>query len=864
LHLSKIVLPFDYLHEIETYPQTPSRKTQTKEDISMKNLRRIIASTLPLLLLLTFLTGNANALLKAVGPLNVPSPPASGFPAWYQDLGSLTLEGCLSQTVLPLAAGGGPACVLLADAGFAPASPVVFPTNYPQETFYFLSDAVDPGGVAGFRFRWRAALEAGFATGTVVAGQQITFARIRVTADVPTAGTYTVTHPYGVEVINAPTAGTRAIFFTRDIGVNTFPTGPLAGDIGPFLTQVGFPVSVTTPTGLETYIGNPNVELPVTGSPTGNNFVRIDGPIGSGIGGPGVDSLTITGFTVAGKIFPGSIASLLNIDRATYYRDALSAHIDTFVTATPAAIPIVSGTGLLTTAMTQDVPNSGKFWGHIHSGTPGLIPTSVTITNNLDVPASIHVAPLVDSVTITEAMYNFTTKALTIKAVSSDELAPPTLTASSLPVPTALTAGSLVVPLTTTIPPTSVTVTSSMGGTATLPVTVMVAGLPPVAVADTATTIGTTPVVINVLANDTAEPGTLDPTKVVTAASLNGTAVAHPDGTVTFTATAGFTGTATFTYTVTNIFNQASNAATVSVTVSAAAAPATGVTLITNKISPQIVNTPVTFFATGSGGTGPYEYRFWDCGNNGTCTIVQDYSTNSSWTLTTAVAGIHQIVVHVRNAGSAANLDAQTNITYSIIALPAATAVTLFTDKVSPQIINTPVTFVAFGSGGSGTYEYRFWDCGNNGTCTVVQDYSTNPAWTLTTAVAGIHQIVVHARSAGSTANLEAQTNTTYSIIAAPPAAASVTLFTDKTSPQIINTPVTFAASATGGSGTYEYRFWDCGNNGTCAVVQDYSITQTWTLSPSVAGLHQIVVHARNTGSVAQLETQTNISFLFQ
>ena len=31
-------------------------------------------------------------------------------------------------------------------------------------------------------------------------GDQISFARIRIRVDVPTAGTYVITHPYGVEV----------------------------------------------------------------------------------------------------------------------------------------------------------------------------------------------------------------------------------------------------------------------------------------------------------------------------------------------------------------------------------------------------------------------------------------------------------------------------------------------------------------------------------------------------------------------------------------------------------------------------------------------------------------------------------------
>jgi hypothetical protein len=291
---------------------------------------------------------------------------------------------------------------------------------------------------------------------------------------------------------------------------------------------------------------------------------------------------------------------------------------------------------------------------------------------------------------------------------------------------------------------------------------------------------------------------------------------------------------------------------------------ANGVTLVTDKTSPQIVNTPVTFTAFASGGTGTYEYRFFDCGDIGQCTLMQNYSTNQTWTLTTPVVGFHQILVHVRSAGSTAALESQASLAYQIVGVPpATTGVTLFTDKISPQVANTPVTFVASGSGGSGTYEYRFFDSVNNGPFTLVQNYSTTQTWT-TTPVAGIHQIVVHVRSVGSTAALDSQTSIAYSIVAVPSPATGVTLFTDKISPQVANTPVTFVASGSGGSGIYEYRFFDCGAIGQCALVQNYSTTQTWTLTTPVVGFHQIIVHARNAGSTADIESQTSINYLFE
>ena len=87
--------------------------------------------------------------------------------------------------------------------------------------------------------------------------------------------------------------------------------------------------------------------------------------------------------------------------------------------------------------------------------------------------------------------------------------------------------------------------------TATVTVTVGDTGpnAPATPVDDMATTDEDTPVVINVLSNDTDPEG--DVLTVVDASEpANGTVVINPDGTVTYTPNAGFTGQDTFEYTV--------------------------------------------------------------------------------------------------------------------------------------------------------------------------------------------------------------------------------------------------------------------------------------------------------------------------
>jgi hypothetical protein len=105
--------------------------------------------------------------------------------------------------------------------------------------------------------------------------------------------------------------------------------------------------------------------------------------------------------------------------------------------------------------------------------------------------------------------------------------------------------------------------------------TVTVAVNPPTANPDSVTTVGTTPVAVNVLANDTDPNGTLAPgSVVVTASPSHGHVTVNPaTGQVTYTAAPGFLGADTFSYTVTDSFGSPSNPATVTVNVTEAPAP---------------------------------------------------------------------------------------------------------------------------------------------------------------------------------------------------------------------------------------------------------------------------------------------------
>ncbi|WP_264668502.1 FG-GAP-like repeat-containing protein [Arthrobacter sp. VKM Ac-2550] len=212
--------------------------------------------------------------------------PNNGYPTWFSD-GTVKLQFCYTAEL---------GCLSTPPNAGAPAS---YPDNFPEEAFWFAAEA--SGGNLGL---YEAALEGAHLNDAVVDGEQIGFARLRFRLEglVPNAS-YTVTHPYGVtEGLVADAAGEIDQTFDEGMcaptdtracdweGVGAAFLGDYQVNTATFLRQLNAPAGT---------LGNPAVAASVTGAPSGNNFVRVDGP---NAGGPGVNTLTVNQFTIQGVI----------------------------------------------------------------------------------------------------------------------------------------------------------------------------------------------------------------------------------------------------------------------------------------------------------------------------------------------------------------------------------------------------------------------------------------------------------------------------------------------------------------------------------------------------------------------------------
>jgi hypothetical protein len=493
-------------------------------------------------IVLLILVPSARADLFRVGPVD----PANGYPRWYQDATGLALNLCVPNAA-ELAAGS---CLIFPADLPNPSQPVRFPDNFMDEHFWYNLNTSVPTAVG--KAKLIIGLEGAF-PGRIAAGTQISFGRVRIVIDVPApGGTYTVTHPYGVETFPDVAPGPRAIFFTEDIGINC-PVGDftcaLSSRVGPFLRASASPGGAALPPvvlpGGNTYLADPAILTSITGSPFPNNNVfKIEGP---NVGGAGINVVQTSLFNLMARVHTVPIPSVTVIDRATYSRDASGAKIDLFAQTIPSigsAPPNLSfaGTNLPPTLM-KGSGNGRNFYGQAVLAQPDLLPASILVTNNGDVPPSKFEANLVDEVRVSQADYDAEAQVLTISAASSDALMNPALVADGLG---PLVGGTLTVQG-VAVPPPFVRVVSAAGGRSRMQVSTTRLGVvaAPSAQNDMAATSENQSVVIDVRQNDNDAASMA--VKLLGAPG-HGTASVDAAGLVTYVPAPNYFGNDMFTY----------------------------------------------------------------------------------------------------------------------------------------------------------------------------------------------------------------------------------------------------------------------------------------------------------------------------
>jgi Viral BACON domain/FG-GAP repeat len=276
---------------------------------------------------------------------------------------------------------------------------------------------------------------------------------------------------------------------------------------------------------------------------------------------------------------------------------------------------------------------------------------------------------------------------------------------------------------------------------------------------------------------------------------------------------------------------------------------------------PAATGTPITFTADATGGIAPLQYKFWRYKSGAGWTVARDWSTANSfsWTPGASDVGTYTLQAWVRNAGSTGDADAWKALDFTISNSAAVQIQSVTANRTFPAGTGTPITWTAIASGGSaGPLQYKFWRYNNtSGSWTLAQDYSAANTYTWTPAYGdvGTYTIQVWVRSAGSSATYEAWAATSsFSIVRS--AVTIMSLTASRTFPSAPGTAITWTATATGGSGTLEYKFYRYKYGSGWTLVRDYgsSNTYTWTPGAGDTGDYVLQVWVRSVGSGVDYE----------
>ena len=276
-----------------------------------------------------------------------------------------------------------------------------------------------------------------------------------------------------------------------------------------------------------------------------------------------------------------------------------------------------------------------------------------------------------------------------------------------------------------------------------------------------------------------------------------------------------------------------------------------------DQTTPQIPGAKVTFRGSALC-AGTSTFRFWMQPPGGSFSVMQDYSTSSSWTWdTTGMAlGTYTFELDARNQGASTVLDtyARTSFRLALCVTP-----TLSSDTPSPQLPTTSATFTASVTC-QGTPEYRFLVLPPGGTWTVVQDYGAGNTfkWPPAGTPYGDYYVGVHARTTGTAVHYESYSSVPFSLTSC----ISAALTSDKASPQPTGTQVGLSAGATC-DGTPLYRFSIQPPGGAASVVQDFGSASTFRWNAGgPGGSYSLQVDARSAAAPAATIASATVSYM--
>jgi hypothetical protein len=263
------------------------------------------------------------------------------------------------------------------------------------------------------------------------------------------------------------------------------------------------------------------------------------------------------------------------------------------------------------------------------------------------------------------------------------------------------------------------------------------------------------------------------------------------------------------------------------------------ITIVANRVAPQMIMTPVTFTASAAGGVMPYEFK-WVLYDGGGWTALTSGSALNTFTWTPGTANPnYRVGVWARSAGNSKDEPESSASNEFAITAPApvrVTAVSVAANRPSPQPAGSSITWSATATGGRAPLQYKWVVYDGSPSWIPVTGWTSSNTFTWTPASANPnYRVGVWVRGSDNAADEPEASASQEFVIAGPTSGApisGVSISANKVAPQAAGATVVVSAAVSGGAGSYQFK-WLVYDGGTWNAVSGWSSSNTFSWTPS-------------------------------
>ncbi|WP_160680045.1 triple tyrosine motif-containing protein [Clostridium sp. C8-1-8] len=233
---------------------------------------------------------------------------------------------------------------------------------------------------------------------------------------------------------------------------------------------------------------------------------------------------------------------------------------------------------------------------------------------------------------------------------------------------------------------------------------------------------------------------------------------------------------------------------------------------------------------------------------------LQDYSSKNSTQWQPYRPATQKIKVEVKDRYSKTIATVYKQISFEVYSTVKAQSIT--SSISSPVTVNTSVKFTANINLTNGVlYRYYIYD---GQSWSMVRDYTYDKMYTWVPSKEGKYKVKVDIKQANSLRNPDTSIETSYEVRSSTATISNIAF--DKTSPTLVNTPITITAIG-GGTSSILYKFMV--NDGTGWVtLKDYSVDNKFIWNPTSGASYTVRVQVKAQGSTSDFENFLDKTFV--